>query len=309
LRGFRERTLARLTGNGRRRNACPEDAGASSGGGRGLRLRWGDEREILGDAQAGERDEPGDGSGVEARGIEFDAQGVRRAVEGEGADAVDVAGAGQREGHLLRGRDGVAKENLDRGHRDRIAAAPIGQPALERLEKGADGGAGPVLRADVFAADDAVAVDDVGLRPHVGVEEFGSGLAGVADGDEVDMTPGDEGGIGVRVIVNADADDDQAGHIAVKLKERRQLLDAGGALTPPEVEQDHAAAIAGQMDGGGAVRDGEVGSGDIELCGPHAAVAGRRKREGEEKREGESRGEPHLLIIRSERAERNGAER
>src|ERR1700728_2725756 len=97
----------------------------SGGCGRGFRLRRRDERKIFGDAQAGERDEPGDGGGVEARGVKLDAQGVRGAVEGQGADAVDVAGAGQREGHVLRRRDGVAKENLDRGHSNRIAAERI----------------------------------------------------------------------------------------------------------------------------------------------------------------------------------------
>ena len=49
---------------------------------------------------------------------------------------------------------------------------------LKCLEEGANLGVGPVLCADVLAADNALAIDHVGLRPHVRVEELGGRLAG-----------------------------------------------------------------------------------------------------------------------------------
>jgi hypothetical protein len=155
--------------------------------------------------------------------------------------------------------------------------------ALQIFQEVANLRAGPVLRAYEFAFDITVLVDGVGLRPHVGVEELGCGLGGVAHGDEVYMMPREEGRVGVGVVVNTDADDDQAGHVAMKLKERGQLLDAGRAVAPPEVEQHGMAAVAGEMDGGRAVGDGEVGRGQVELRRVRTAVAGGHERQREQK--------------------------
>jgi hypothetical protein len=86
-----------------------------------LRRRRRDERQFLGDAQAGLRDEPGDCGLAEASGVKLDSQRVRFVVEGEAADAVDVARAGKRQGDLLGKRRHKAIEDVDRGHRYRIA--------------------------------------------------------------------------------------------------------------------------------------------------------------------------------------------
>ena len=42
---------------------------------------------------------------------------VRASGQAEAADAVDIAGVGQRKGTLFGGRRGIAKENLHRGHK------------------------------------------------------------------------------------------------------------------------------------------------------------------------------------------------
>ena len=121
---------------------------------------------------------------------------------------------------------------------------------LQALEVGANLGAGPVLLADEFAADDAVAVDHVGLGPLVGVVELGCALVGVADSDQVHMAANKKAAVGVRIFVDADGEDGQIGLIAVEFEERGQFDDARLALTPPEIEQDNFASIVGQMDRG-----------------------------------------------------------
>ena len=168
----------------------------------------------------------------------------------------------------------------------------------------ADLGAGPVLRADEFAADDAVAVDQVGFRPHVGVVELRCGLRWVAHRDEIDVMTDKETGIGSGIVVDADGEDGQGGHLVVQFEERRQLLEARGALAPPEVEQDDIAAIAGQMHGGGAVGDRKIGRGLVGLRGMRAAVARRDKGDGRQKNPDQDTRKPHISIIRSERAGR-----
>ena len=118
------------------------------------------------------------------------------------------------------------------------------------------------------------------------------------------MVADQEAGIGGGIVVNADGEDGQAGHLVVQFEERGQLLEAGGALAPPEVKQDHLAAIAGQMHGGGAVGDCKVGRGLVGLGGMRAAVARREKGEGREKNPDQDTRKPHISIIRTERAGR-----
>jgi hypothetical protein len=176
----------------------------------------------------------------------------------------------------------------------------------EVLEEGADFWAGPVLGADELAADYAFAVDDVGFRPHVGVEEICGGLLGVADGDEVDVAAKQEAGVGVGVLVDADGEDGEAGLVVVEFEKRWQFDDAGLAPSGPEVEQDDLAAITGEVDGGCAVGYGEIGGGLAGLGGMGAAVAGGDKGQREKEKDGEESREPHILIIRSGRAGTKG---
>lgn len=116
------------------------------------------------------------------------------------------------------------------------------QQVSKALEEGEHFGAGPVLGADEFAADDAFAIDDVGLGPHIGMEEMGSGFIGIANGGEVDVMLGDEGlecgGVfGLALIGrHSDADDLERRHLMVELHERGQFFKAGRAPRTPEVE-------------------------------------------------------------------------
>jgi hypothetical protein len=66
--------------------------------------------------------ELGDRCGVEARGVVFNPQCARGAIEAELPNPVDVSRVGQRYGHLFRGRRRVVVKNFHRGHAARITA-------------------------------------------------------------------------------------------------------------------------------------------------------------------------------------------
>lgn len=232
-----------------------------------------DERELFFDVEAGLTHETGDGGGVEAGGIVFDAERAGFAIKTHAADAVDLTRVGQRKGDGLGWRSGVAVEDVHGGHKEMIARCGWRGQGLEVLEVGADLGVGPVGGANEFAADDAFAVDGVGLGPHIGVEEIGGGLVGIAHGDEIDVAVADEAGVGVGVLVNADGENDEVWIVAVELEKRGDFFNAGSAPGGPEVEQYDFAAIAGEMDRSAAVGDGEVGCDFAGLRGMGSAVA------------------------------------
>ena len=88
----------------------------------GLRCRRRrNEWKFLCDLKAGAADELGDGGRIEAGGIVFDTQRVCRAIEAEAANAVDVPSICQSKYLGVCGRCGIAKQNLDRGHKEMIA--------------------------------------------------------------------------------------------------------------------------------------------------------------------------------------------
>ena len=129
--------------------------------------------------------------------------------------------------------------------------------------------------------------------------EIGRGLVGVADGDQIDVALLDEAGVGSRVFVDADSQNDQVGIGAVELEQRRQLGHAGATPSGPEIEQNDLAAVVGQMDGCEAVGDFEVGGGLAGLCGACTAVAAGDHGQHQERGEGEEAKKTHLSIIRS----------
>ena len=149
--------------------------------------------------------------------------------------------------------------------------------ALEALEIGDNLGAGPLLRPDELAADDSLAVDDVGLRPHVRVIQLRSLLRGVESCDEIDMVANDERRIGGAIVVDAHRENDKIGLLMMELEKGRQLLDTRHAPGSPKIEQDNLAAVAGKMNAGRAVRDGEIGRGLASLRGMRTAVARGQK--------------------------------
>jgi len=144
---------------------------------------------------------------------------------------------------------------------------------LEGFEEAANFGVGPVLGSNELAANDTLTVDHVSLRPHLGTEELGDRLFWIADGDQVEVATVDKSSVFVWILVDADADHCQVGPVVVELEERRRLLDAGSAPGSPKIQQDHFAAIVGQVDGGASVRDGEIGCRGGELGRMSAAVA------------------------------------
>jgi hypothetical protein len=91
------------------------------------------------------------------------------------------------------------------------------------------------------------------------------------------VTSDQEAGVGIGILVDADGQDGEIGALMVELDEGRHLLNAGGAPSGPEVHQDHLSTIAGQMHGGGAVGDGEVGGALAHLGGMGAAIAAGRE--------------------------------
>ena len=113
---------------------------------------------------------------------------------------------------------------------------------LHLCEVAHDVGIGPVLRADEFAAQDALAVDDVGFGNLDGAVERVDALVGVADGDEIDVVLDEELVIDVGVLVHADGDDFKVGHLLMQREQAGELFDAGRTPCGPEVEHDDFAA-------------------------------------------------------------------
>jgi hypothetical protein len=172
--------------------------------------------------------------------------------------------------------------------------------SLQAIEIGADFGIGPVGCPNEFPPDVPFTVDDVGFRPHVGIEELGGRLVGVAHGDEVDVAPSDEVGVRDGVFVDADGENNKVGILVMELQEGRKLLNTWRALTPPEIEQDYLSTIACKVNRGGTVGDIEIGSNLVGLCGTRAAVAAGSRNNGEQTGHGEKTGKPHILIILSD---------
>ena len=136
-----------------------------------------------------------------------------------------------------------------------------------------DFGAGPVLGGDEFAAEDSVAVDDVGLGDLDGAVEVADLSVGVADGEQVDVMAGEEVLVGSGVLVPGDGDDVKIWHLSLEGEEAGELFDAGGTVGGPEVEQDYVAAEFAEVGGVGAVGDGKLGRGGGDVAGVAAAVA------------------------------------
>src|SRR5271166_1452341 len=109
----------------------------------------------------------------------------------------------------------------------------------------------------------------------------------VADGDQVDVTAGEEAAVRVGIFVDADGKDGQIGLVVVELEERRQLDDAGLAPGGPEVEQHDLASIVGEVNGGGAVGDSEVRGYLAGLGGTGTPVASGEEGQRQEERDGE----------------------
>jgi len=108
-------------------------------------------------------------------------------------------------------------------------------------------GAGPLLRAHELAAYDSLAVDHIGLRPHIRVIQIRRRLRRVADGDQINMMADDKSRICGGIVIDAHSKNDEIGVLMVEREERRQFLDTRHAPAGPEVKQDDLAAVACQV--------------------------------------------------------------
>lgn len=173
----------------------------------------------------------------------------------------------------------------------------------EFAEGADDFGAGPVLCTDVFEADVAGLVDDVGFGWPEGAEAGVGGALFIEHGKKRHGAASEEFLVGGGVLIEGDPDDLDLGQLLLQLLESGHFSDAGGAPACPKVEQDDVAAKVAQVDGVLAVVDGEEGSWPAKLTGPGATVAAG----GEQSCAGQggcledpvSCAEPHGSIIRS----------
>jgi hypothetical protein len=128
--------------------------------------------------------------------------------------------------------------------------------AEEGVEVGEHGGGVPLLEADEFAGDFAVAIDDVGFRDHgraVGHGDRGAIIlgSGVAVGRESDSLVVEEFLEGRRICICGNTKDDTVARFDVLLQpvERGGFFDARRAPTGPEIEDHNLAAKIGEAGG------------------------------------------------------------
>lgn len=117
---------------------------------------------------------------------------------------------------------------------------------------------GPVLRADEFAADFTLAVDDICLRGTGGTEGQVALLGFIVDGEKVDLVVGEKLMIGGGVIVKVHPENDDLRHLLLESIEGGKLFQARGAPGGPEIENNDFASIIAEVDGLCAIDDGEV---------------------------------------------------
>ncbi len=109
--------------------------------------------------------------------------------------------------------------------------------------------------------------------------EPGSRLVRIADADEINVVASEEPAVSGWICIDADGEDCEVGAVVLKLKERGHLLDAGRAPGGPEIQENDAAAVIGQMNRSGTVGDGEVRGNFAGLAGVSATVAARHNEE------------------------------
>lgn len=110
---------------------------------------------------------------------------------------------------------------------------------------------GPILGADDFAFDAALAIDEISFGEAGSAVVCGDGFGIVAESGEGDAVVFEEGLVGLGIVVNGDAEDYAAlrRDFGLKLIERRSFVDAGRAPSGPEIEDDDFAAQVREMRG------------------------------------------------------------
>lgn len=146
---------------------------------------------------------------------------------------------------------------------------------LHALDIGANLGAGPVLRAYEFAANDTISVDQVALGEDIASIALVAHLVAISDGEQVNVVVDEELVIDGGVFVGAHGEHNQLRHLMMQIDERRKLYEARRAPCCPEVEQDDLSSVSAKLHRLGVVANYEVGRRDPDLGGVDSPVAPR----------------------------------
>lgn len=103
--------------------------------------------------------------------------------------------------------------------------------------------AGPILRSDKLAPENAPPVNQVAFGKAEGAIELVTALLFIVDGEQVDTVLLEELAVGGPVIVRIDGEHDHLRVSALQLCQRGYLVKTGLAPGGPEDQQDNLALI------------------------------------------------------------------
>ena len=131
--------------------------------------------------------------------------------------------------------------------------------------------------------------DHVSVGIHGGAVGERDLFGGVAIGGESDVVGVKEIFVGLRVVVDADAEDGAAERrdAVLQLVQGLRFFDAGRAPGGPEIEEHDFAAKVGEMGGFAIEREGEVPGGGSAQTRLTLAIIGAREQEEKSRNEGE----------------------
>jgi hypothetical protein len=148
-----------------------------------------------------------------------------------------------------------------------------------------DLGLAPFHRADKLAANDPIAIDDVGLRPLESTVEVAGFLVRITYRWKVYLIVFQELMIGIAIDVYAHSEDSYplVLEALLQLDQRRHFLNTRRAPRSPEVEEYDLSVEVAQGDFAVGVLDRELGRGGADSRWPGAAIAaGQQNRKDEE---------------------------
>jgi hypothetical protein len=154
----------------------------------------------------------------------------------------------------------AARGGMRRAARGVLVGRKAGQRNSEELLLGEEGievgqhfGASPVLGADDFAFEKALAIDDVALRVHGGAVGTGDSVVGIEVGRKIDIVRLQEILIGGLVFAFAGIDTENGAtarsDASLELIEGGSFLDAWWTPGGPKIQDDDFAAQVGKVSG------------------------------------------------------------
>jgi hypothetical protein len=149
----------------------------------------------------------------------------------------------------------------------------------DRVEIGSHFGAGPILRADDFAIEAALSVDDVGFGVHRGAVIHRDFFGGIAIVGKAKLIGLQKILIGILIFVEADSEDCAAewSDPALQRVQRRRFVDARGTPCGPEIQDDDIAFEIGEARRFAVKRKREVFFGLTAKAGLALTVVGARE--------------------------------